>query len=317
MALPAPPVYGGLTVFANGITPPRWDFSVDALWLERSTGKGVWLGSTAYWNPSPNPPPLDSLWSDNVLFSLAPGIRVQLIGQISERSDIEAVGWGLQQWSVGRSIYGDPDYFTVLAHSPWLQTSSLIGGYDNSLSYTYKSQVANAELNQRFRLSTFDPFHSAEWLWGVRYFYWSDNLILSGSDISTGTSENLNWQTKNNLIGMQLGFQWDRGWDRFQLSTEAKVGLYANIYSQDEADSVSGSTGAQPFSASHGDTDLAFLGEVSILARYRVTESLWLRAGYQFYYAAGLAMAPRQLGGFDNRGDVALDGLSLGVEYRR
>ena len=82
-------------------------------------------------------------------------------------------------------------------------------------------------------------------------------------------------------------------------------------------DSVSGSSGVQPYNLSHGGTDLAVLGEISLLARYRVTDCLWLRAGYQFYYAAGLATGPRQLGGFDNGGDVGLDGLSLGVEYMR
>ena len=160
-------------------------------------------------------------------------------------------------------------------------------------------------------------FTRPSWLWGVRYFYLSDDFALSGSDLNTGTYENLDWKTKNNLIGMQVGLQWARGWDRFQLSTEAKIGLYANIYSQNAADSVSGPSGALPYNLSHGDTDLAFLGEISLLARYRVTDCLWLRAGYQFYYAAGLATGPRQLGGFDNNGDVGLDGLSLGVEYTR
>ena len=294
-----------------------WDVSVDALWLERSTGKGVWLGSTDYWNPSPNPPPRDSLWSDDVLFPLEPGMRVQLIGQISERSDVEVVGWGLQQWSVGRAIYGDPNGWTVLAYSPPLHTSALIGGFDNNVSYTYKSQVANVEFNQRYRFNTYDPFHTAAWMLGVRYFYLSDDFALSGSDLSVPASETLDWKTKNNLIGFQAGLQWARGWDRFQLSTEAKVGLYANIYSQKGVDSVSGSSGAQPYDLSHGSTDLAFLGEISLLARYRVSSCFWLRAGYQYYYAAGLAMGPRQLGGFDANGDVGLDGLSLGVEYMR
>jgi len=317
---PAPLVDGGLTVFATGNMVPRWAVSIDALWLERSVSRGVCLGYTDYWNPGPNPPARDSLWSDDVLLPLEPGIRVQLLGQISERSDIEAVGWGLQQWSVGRAIYGDPDHFAVLAYSPWLQLSdphSGINGFDDRLAYTYKSQVANVELNQRFRFNTYDPFHTAAWLWGVRYFYLSDDLSLSGSDLSTGNYENLDWKTNNNLIGLQVGLNWARGWDRFQLSSEAKIGLYANIYSQKAADSVSGPSGALPYNLSHGGTDLAFLGEISLLARYRVSSCLWLRAGYQFYYAAGLATAPRQLGGFDNSGDVGLDGLSLGVEYTR
>jgi hypothetical protein len=318
-ASPTAPVYGDLNVFSGGITTPRWDFSVDALWLERSTGSSAWLGSTEWYPGSHSPPavPLDWLASDDVLFPLEPGIRLQLIAQITDRMSIEANCWGLQQWSVGRAIYGDPEGITVLAHSPWLQTSRLINGYDDQLAYTYKSQVANVEINQRFKFNSYEPYWSAAWLWGVRYFYLSDDFALSGSDITNATHERLDWQTKNNLIGMQLGLQWMRGWDRFQLSSEAKIGLYANIYSQEGADTVSGSSGAQPYNLSHSGTDLAVLAEISILARYRITNCLWVRGGYQFYYAAGLATGPRQLGGFDASGDVGLDGLSIGLEYRR
>ena len=78
--------------------------------------------------------------------------RVQLVARITDAMAIEASGWGLQQWSVGRTIYGDTKGQTVLALSPWLPTSKIIGGFDDSLGYTYESQVANAEINQRFKL---------------------------------------------------------------------------------------------------------------------------------------------------------------------
>jgi len=54
-----------------------------------------------------------------------------------------------------------------------------------------------------------------------------------------------------------------------------------------------------------------------LLARYRITQSLWVRAGYQFYGASGLALGPRQLAEYDARGTVALDGLSVGLELTR
>ena len=90
---------------------------------------------------------------------------------------------------------------------------------------------------------------------------------------------------------MQLGLQWTWGWDRFQLSTEAKVGLFANIYSQHGIDTAVGTAGFQPFDVSHGGTDLAALFEFSVLLRYRITSCMWLRAGYQYYGVTGLASA--------------------------
>jgi hypothetical protein len=298
-----------------GAGNPRWDVAVDALWLTRDTGGGIKLGFSEY-NPNSHAHQAirdDSLWTDDVLFPLEPGIRFQLTGRVTDRMAIEASAFGLQDWSVGRAIYGDPDGQTVLAHSRWMQMPD----FDDSLGYTYGSQVANVELNQRFKLLSFDPYRAFSWLWGVRYFHLSDDLTLTGSDIYTGGLETLNWKTTNNLIGAQLGLQWAWGWDRFQLTTEAKIGLFANIYSQHGTDSVEGISGFDTFDMPHSGTDLSALFEFSIMLRYRVTQCMWLRAGYQYYGVTGLALGPRQLADFDSSGTVGLDGLSLGVELTR
>ena len=141
---------------------------------------------------------------------------------------------------------------------------------------------------------------------------------MSGSDLYTGNYENLNWRTTNNLIGMQVGLQWAWGWNRFQLSTEVKAGLFANVYNQHGIDSGSPLTGFQPSDISHSGTDLAGLIELSLLARYRIGSNVWLRAGYQCYGVSGLALGPRQLGGYyDDSGSIGLDGLSVGMEWTR
>ena len=94
---------------------PRWDVSVDALWLERDVGASIPLGSTSYNYGSHRIQAIetDSLWSDDVWFPLSTGLRVQVICRTSDQTAIEASGWGLQQWSVGRTIYGDPAEETV------------------------------------------------------------------------------------------------------------------------------------------------------------------------------------------------------------
>jgi hypothetical protein len=270
------------------------------------------LGFTQYNDYSHAPPAVqpDSLWTDDTLFPLTPGVRFQLIGRIDDRSAIETTYWGLHDWSVGRQIYGDPSGQTVLAHSTWLQMPDM----DDSLGYSYGSKISNVEMNQRFKLFSIDPYRALSWLWGVRYLYLADDLTLTGSDLYTGGREVLDWQTRNNLIGAQLGLQWAWGWDRFQLSVEGKIGLYANIYSQQASDSGSGIPGFQSFDGSHDGTDLAAIFEFSVLLRYRVTSCLWLRAGYQYYGVTGVALGPRQLADYDAGGSVGYDGLSLGAE---
>jgi hypothetical protein len=318
----APPPPGSAPwVVQPVIVPPiassQWSVSADALWLERDAGGSTPLGFT-FVNPnSTSFPalPTDVLRSDDVLFPLAAGVRLQISRRITDSAAVEATYWGLQQWSVGRAIYGDPYGQTVLADSPWLQLPSLLGGIDNYLGYTYSSQVQSAEINERLRLGPEWPYGNFHWLWGFRYFYLSDHLTLTGAD-SSSAYEDLDSQTKNNLVGMQAGLQWVRGWERFQLSGEAKIGLMANVYTQRETDSGSGTlpNGFTPFDVSHNGTDLAALFELSLLARCRITPYLWLRLGYQFYCVTGVALAPRQLAAWDRAGTVGLDGLSLGVE---
>ncbi len=73
-------------------------------------------------------------------------------------------------------------------------------------------------------------------------------------------------------------------------------------------------TGFTPYDITNSGTDLAALFEVSIAARYRLTENFWIRLGYQFYDITGLALAPRQLGSFGHGGNVSFDGLSIGIQ---
>ena len=193
--------------------------------------------------------------------------------------------------------------------SPWLQIPVM----DNTLSYTYYSRVNNVEINERLALVTRNPFWDASWLWGFRYFRLSDTFNLSGSDIYSGSFENLTYKTTNDLVGAQLGLQSGCGWGRWHFSTEAKVGLFANIYSEQGTDSITAPYSPLPLGSQNGTT-LSALFEVSILARYRLTENFALRAGYQAYGITGLALAPRQLANFDQSGTVWLDGFSLGVE---
>jgi hypothetical protein len=313
--VPAPRPGPGTFTTIPGLETPHWDLTVDALWLERDVGNSVGLGYIAngsggsghyHFNP-------DAIYTDDVCLPLEAGVRFQLSRRISDQAAIEASYWGLQQWSVGEPLFADPDH-GLLAYSPWLQIASATG-LNNDVSYTYSSQVHNAEINERILLSAYGPYWAFGWLWGVRYFNLSDNFTLSGSGLDTGYSESLNYRTTNNLIGPQLGLQCVRGWDRFQLITEGKIGLMANFSTQQGSDVAGGNPpGFTPMDSSHSDTDFSALFELSITARFRVSQYLWLRAAYQFYAVTGLALGPRQLGGADHNGVVGLDGLSLGLE---
>jgi len=316
---PAVPVEVPVSKTAN------WVVGLEALWLERTAGSSVPLGYTSY-NPGVGSPPAvapDKLYSDDVLFPLAAGMRVQIGRRIDDQMAIEASYFGMQSWSVGRAIYGDPAGDTVLAYSPYLQTAALLpGGLNNFLSYSDSGRVNNAELNIRMNFDATDPYHQFGWLWGVRYFNLSDKFTLSGSDLDFNDYENVNYDTMNNAAYGQLGLEWTRGWDRFTLTTEGKVGLGANCYSVkgnnlNSSGVTEGSpAGFVPFTESTTGTDFSAIFEISLLGRVRMTDNLWLRLGYQAYCMTGLALGARQLGtsGLNHGGTVELDGFSVGLE---
>jgi hypothetical protein len=231
---------------------------------------------------------------------------------------VAATYWGLQQWSVGSTIYGDPYYRTVLAYSPYLQLPTLYGGLDDSLGYNYGSQIENIECNVRFRLGGNDPYAELDWLWGARYVYFADHFTMTGIDDLHSATEQLDYQATNNLVGVQTGLLFVHGWDRFQWEVGLKCGLMANMYRQHGSDTANdplvSPAGFTPYDVANTGTGLSALFEVSLAARIRLTDNLGLRLGYQFYDITGLALAPRQLGGFDHGGNVGLDGLSIGLQ---
>ncbi len=308
--VPAPP-----------LASSQWSVAIDALFLERDSGGGIPLGYSVYNPASGLPPqvPTDNLYSDDALFPLEAGVRLEISHQFTDYFSVSATYWGLQQWSVGNTIYGDPVNDTVLAFSPYLQLPSLLLGLDNSLSYTYASQVENVEVNAAFRLNRDNSYWHLDWLWGARFINLSDQFTLTGIDELNSAQEDLKYTTSNNLVGVQTGLEFVHGWGRFQWETGIKAGLMVNIYKQHGTDTASDPGGVPagfvPGDVSANGSAMAGLFEVTVAARWRITDELWLRLGYQFYDITGVALAPRQLNGFGHGGNVALDGLSIGLLY--
>ena len=223
-------------------------------------------------------------------------MRLETAFRFNDQNSLELTYFGLQQESVGRSISGDPVGNTVLAYSPWTQTDYIIGGFDNGLGYTYGSRVDNAEINQRLTAAA-GPTWTLAGLWGVRYVRVADRFNLNGSDSSTGDFENLDIRTANNLIGPQIGVAWSSFWNRLELTSELKGRRLANFSSAsfsnlNSSGVISGNpAGFYAVDQSAHATDVAGLLELSVMARYRLTEHFWLRGGYQTYFFDGLASA--------------------------
>jgi len=291
----------------------RWYAGVDVLWLARDYPQNVHLAQTVVLDSNFRPVPLAGapvLTVGNVTDATAqPGMRVNLGYRITESASIELGYFGLQQWNGVAGIpAGDPPF----ANSPFLGSSIIYGNksFDTSITARYSSEIHNAEVNLR------KSFDAGDWnasvLGGFRYFNLSEQFCLTGLQTfpnlpqgppppSQTIVEHTSATTNNNLFGAQIGGEIGRAWfnNRFGLSANGKVGIFANSASQETTNGArlftGGGIGTTTLAAGHGSTDFASLYEGGITATLRVTSRIRVRGGYQVLFVQGLALAPTQL----------------------
>ncbi len=182
------PPQGGYGQPGQPVGPPPRPYTtlsvqIDAMGLFRSTGNSTFLGQTSlggFGNA------VDSLHANDTNFGIQPGLRAAIQMRIGDSLSYEAMYFGLQNWSASSSISADPIAGT-LATSPYTQSDKLIGGFDSTLSHTYKSQLQNAEFNAR-RLYQTGPWTLSP-LVGFRYFQWTESMSLTGTDRFYGLTE--------------------------------------------------------------------------------------------------------------------------------
>ena len=129
--------------------------------------------------------------------------------------------------------------------------------------------------------------------------------------------------TSNDLFGFQLGFGITYETDRWNVSVSTKHGFYVN---DARADTSLVFTDADDPTVSNYTTDLhengvSYLAQGGVTARYHLRPNLSLRAGWEFMFLTGLALAPNQAdfnpatAQLNLGGDVFYHGVSFGTEY--
>ncbi len=191
----------------------------------------------------------------------------------------------------------------------------------DTITLTYNSRLNNAELNHVWLRG-----NNLSLLAGFRYVSLEDALNLQATDADTGTS-NYNVTSRNNLYGGQVGARWARAqaWRRFGFDTTAKAGLFYNDASQTQfvEDFPGGGFFLRPAVSSSGDA-LAFVGDINLSATYQLTNSWFVRLGYNFLWIEGVAVAPGQFdftdtpasGTATNFDGLFLHGVNVGFEGR-
>lgn len=214
----------------------------------------------------------------------------------------------------------------------------------------------NYNMAQRMRKDRMELQPSGEWIrraspgftWnylaGLRYFDAEERLDWAATEIrSVGgvigpapddptlpvivsdTNGFYDIDTSNNLFGFQLGAGMTYESDRWNVTVSTKHGFYVN-----DARSTSALTFTNPNDTSVGlnnyqndlhENGVSYLTQGSIVGRYHLRPNFSLRAGWEFMYVTGLALAPNQVdfNPAENQlsvtGDAFYHGISVGTEY--
>ena len=260
---------------------PQWTATADAMILDRIGNK-----SQTILGPL-NAGEADRLNSNDFAFRFAAGPRLSLIRQ-TQCYDYEVVYFGIDGWSDGRYI-------------PQALNSA------SALFFNWSSRLYNVELNARW-----NPCCRVTMLAGFRWANLREDFIgervINSMFLPVGDV-----RTNNNLYGFQVGADarlWECGC--FSINGLGKAGIYGNHAEQSQVYPESGVA----FFASTNHT--AFIGELGLQARYQVTQSLALRAGYELLLLDGVAIAPIQMGnptGIDSNATVFYHGATAGLEF--
>jgi len=168
---------------------------------------------------------------------------------------------------------------------------------------------------------------SVEWFTGFRYLNLGEELDISAQRIVNGGVEDGNYRlrTQNNLYGAQLGARVRQTRGRFGWEAMGAAGIFGNDARGKQSVTDFPDFALRPnVTSSRGG--VAFLGEGSLSALYRLTNVWNLRAGYTVIYIGGLALAPDQLdfnfaavpsgNQLNQGGGLLLHGVTVGLEAR-
>jgi hypothetical protein len=232
------------------------------------------------------------------------------------------------------------------------KTLSLAFNYGTDHQFSYRSSMNNFEIDGRicprgepdrmvlhpdgrWRCEC-QPGAYMSYLYGLRFMELDESFAFhsrsTGQWGNVGTAAvqdaegDYDIATHNSLLGLQIGADLTFRQCKWSWGVESKVGAYANFASQNTVidasviDGTSHPSFNQPFSAN--SSPIALIGEVGFQATYKFRPNLIGRAGWDFMWISGVALAPEQLQFVadpvpyvNTNGHIFSQGVSLGLEW--
>jgi hypothetical protein len=159
--------------------------------------------------------------------------------------------------------------------------------FADQMRVDYSSRIHNVEINRWWHRYNFSL------LAGFRHINLNETFNIHGRDFSTSGSD-YRVDSYNNLIGGQIGAQLDRCHGRLSWDVTGKAGVFGNAAGQSTLLGDFDNTFVLRDLTNH-EGNVAFVGDISLSAAWRINGFLSMRGGYNVMWLEGLALAPDQL----------------------
>lgn len=292
---------------------PRWVGQADVLLL--------WQGNVPVTplltlQDFPNPMTLNG---SQLPYGLATGPRTAILFNVDQCHAIEANYFNAGNFAGNRAFAAPAG--TQLA---W----AALGNYNlaniESGTASTAGRIQSFELNWRRSNG-----RSLTWLAGFRWIEWNDWFTMADNfddGVNPPGTDTLSARSVNDLFGGQIGLDAVLLTlsDVVRFNGVAKAGVYGNPHASTTMTLNSSDPTRLPttsYTATGSST--GFFGEVGINGTVRLTEHLFWRAGYNFFWIGGVATSLNQLSAFDMTvpsgalnigGSVFLQGINTGIE---
>lgn len=275
------------------------------------------------------------LSTDDLDFDSASGFRLTLTHQVGPGSNIELSYLGQHNFSSGASVTSPTDslfsVFSGFGAFPLVGQGFTETDQASFASIAYSSDIDNLELNFRQRYQGYGCKIQGSWLAGARFFGLNEDFRMQTLSTLNNASAQYDVGTYSGLIGGQGGGDlWICVIPGLSIGAEGKAGVYMNNASQNTT--IEGTTLIPALQERVTDCNVAFLGEASFMALWRLSQSWTVRGGYNIIYVDGVALAtdnfnptppflvpayvnPPRVPTLDTDGNLLLHGFTIGAEY--
>ncbi len=284
----------------------RWAVTAETLILDRSASGGQRLLT----DPIPN---AELFNASDLRFPMAAGPRLSLRRQGVLDGELEVVYFGIDGFQSTASFPNSALPSTVAGLSI---DDAIVTPVDSAL-FQYDSRLYNFELNYRKQVR-----ERLTLLAGFRWVELEDRYVATGIEDANMSLFTDAVRGHNHLYGFQIGCDAKlRAPEKlFQIDALAKAGVYGNAVglTNDYADTV------RSYSASSSSGHVAFVGELGLMASYRLSDHLSARVGYQLLWLDGVAVGPEQISSTDflsgsaafKPGTAFYHGANVGLEFQ-